>query len=167
MNNKQRVHAILEGRPIDRTPVTSLYNFLYYQDHFSQLTGKPKWEVRKWQLAEPQEHLSLYRQMVEAAPFEILQPQPGVSREYRQAIDFVEKDGRMHQYNRVTDELTPFDVSATDGHATKSTANETQVVFNEKDAVDRIRIARAEDVIATGINDYTTVVVAEFGIFPV
>jgi hypothetical protein len=39
MTSKQRVHAALEGRPVDRPPVTALYNMLYYQDHFPELTG--------------------------------------------------------------------------------------------------------------------------------
>ena len=39
--NKALVHAALEGRPFDHFPVTVLYNFLYLQDHFTELTGRP------------------------------------------------------------------------------------------------------------------------------
>jgi hypothetical protein len=41
MTSKQRVHRALAGQPVDRAPVTSLYNFLYQQDHFAELTGLP------------------------------------------------------------------------------------------------------------------------------
>ena len=34
MANKERIHNALEGKPVDRMPVTVLSNQLYYQDHF-------------------------------------------------------------------------------------------------------------------------------------
>ena len=40
MTNKQRVHAALEGRPVDRCPVTSLYCQLYHLDHFAEASMK-------------------------------------------------------------------------------------------------------------------------------
>ena len=48
LTNKERVYASLEGKPVDRFPVTVLYNQLYYLDHFSELTGRPQWEFLKW-----------------------------------------------------------------------------------------------------------------------
>ena len=75
MTDKERVHAALEGRPVDRMPVTSLYNFLYHQDHFAELTGRPAWELHQWLHASPEEHVATYRILVRAAPFETLQPQ--------------------------------------------------------------------------------------------
>jgi hypothetical protein len=48
MNQKQRARAALAGEPVDRYPVTALYNMLYYQDHFSELTGLPAWKMHAW-----------------------------------------------------------------------------------------------------------------------
>ena len=74
MNNKERMHACLEGRAVDRNPVTVFYSPLYYHDHFEELTGEPQWRMTAWRYAEMAEHLRLYRMMVEKAPFEMLQP---------------------------------------------------------------------------------------------
>ena len=75
MTNKERVHAALEGRPVDRCPVTSLYNFLYQLDHFSELTGLPPWRMHQWLTDSPEAHVEIYARMQAAAPFELLQPQ--------------------------------------------------------------------------------------------
>jgi len=39
VNSKERIHAALEGKPVDRMPVTVLYNQLYHLDYFAELTG--------------------------------------------------------------------------------------------------------------------------------
>ena len=36
MTDKERVHRVLEGKPVDRPQVTELYNHLYYLDYFSE-----------------------------------------------------------------------------------------------------------------------------------
>ena len=83
MTPKERVHAALEGREVDRVPVTVPYSMLYHQDHFAELTGRPQWEQWLWRCAEPDEHVALYREMLAQAPFETLQPQWCPSREDR------------------------------------------------------------------------------------
>ena len=60
MTNKERVNATLEGRPVDRCPVTSLYNFLYQLDHFNELTGLPAWRMHQWLAESPEAHVELY-----------------------------------------------------------------------------------------------------------
>ena len=100
MNSKERVHAALEGRPVDRMPVTVLYSTLYHLDHFAELTGKAPWERRQWLHASPEEHLGLYTRMVEQAPFEILQPHGAPSREMRETLMFYEKNGVVFRHNR-------------------------------------------------------------------
>ena len=59
MTNKQRVLNALEGNPVDRCPVTSLYNFLYQLDHFSELTGLPQWRLHEWLATDPGRHVEL------------------------------------------------------------------------------------------------------------
>ena len=105
MNRKDRVHATLEGKPVDRYPVTVLYNQLYNRDHFEELTGEPQWRMWPWLVAQPDEYLRLYLKMVEKAPFEILQPDDAPSREERDNTKFVEKDGWHFRYNKKYDYL--------------------------------------------------------------
>ena len=65
MNAKQRVHAALAGRPVDRCPVTSLYSFLYQQDHFTELTGLPPWRLQEWLATTPATPLARVRRFLE------------------------------------------------------------------------------------------------------
>jgi hypothetical protein len=161
MTSKERVHAALEGKPVDRFPVTSLYHYLYYQDHFAELTGRPQWELWRWKYAEPQEHLALYQQLVQTVPFELLQPQPTPSGEERHSIEVLEADGVAVLHDRRDDTYTP--IQPVSGHAFDDRANETQYVFDERDADAAIRIIRAEDLLAAGLADYALATVEAFG----
>ena len=53
MNAKERMHAVLEGRPIDRMPVWVSYSQLYHQDHFDELTGLPRHQYAGWRYSPP------------------------------------------------------------------------------------------------------------------
>jgi len=161
MTAKQRVHAALEGRPVDRPPVTALYNHLYYQDHFSELTGLPPHELWRWQYAEPAEHVRVYRSMLELAPFELLQPQHTPSRAEREQTEIVERDGAWFVHNRAHDSWTP--IATRSGHPTDYTHNERQTVFDEAGARELIVAGRYEDALAAGHNDYLDEVVAQLG----
>jgi len=161
MTGKQRIHAALEGRPVDRMPVAVLYRQLYERDHFSELTGRPQWHVHRWCHASPEEHVRTYRQVVERAPFEIHQPQPAPSREARDGVEFAEANGKVFRVQKGRRYEVP--LSATPGHATDYHANETQHVFDKKDVDARVGVTKAEDAIAAGINDYLDAVVAAFG----
>lgn len=79
MTSKERVNAVLEGKPVDRCPITVPYVNLYHRDHFSELTGKPQWHVHKWLNAEPDEYVRLLKQLVNKVSFEIIEPSPNVS----------------------------------------------------------------------------------------
>jgi len=161
MTAKERVHAALEGRPVDRAPVTALYHMLYHQDHFSELTGRPPWEQWEWRYANPWEHLATYRKMAEAAPFELLQPQGAPSREERENTEVVERGGKWFLHDRKHDTLSPLETVS--GHPTDYTYNETQHVHDEADAREKIRTTPAERLIAAGHNDYLDAAVAEVG----
>lgn len=164
MNNKQRVHAALEGKPVDRCPVTSLYNFLYQLDHFSELTGWPAWRMSEWLAMAPEAHVELYARMQAAAPFELLQPQhSAASGAWRARQEFVEKDGRPFRHDRETDEWVPLDQAAVSGHASDYHANEERWVFSKADVDARVTVTPAAQQIADGANDYLDAVVKRFG----
>ena len=58
MTSKERVHADLDGKPVDRCPVTASYNQLYFQDHVAEITGGPWWEVHRWYAASVARHMA-------------------------------------------------------------------------------------------------------------
>ena len=161
MTGKQRIHAALEGEPVDRMPVAVLYRHLYERDHFSELTGRPQWHLHRWCHASPEEHVRTYREMVERAPFEILQPQSAPSREARDGVAFAEANGEVFRIQKGRRYEVP--PSTTPGHAADYHANETQQVFDKKDVDACVKLTRAEDAIAAGANGYLDAVVAAYG----
>jgi hypothetical protein len=160
--DKQRVLAALEGRPVDRYPVTVLYNQLYNRDHFEELTGEPQWQMWPWLVAQPGEYLKLYLRMVERAPFEILQPDDAPSRAERENTEFVEKDGRRFRRNKKEGTLTPLPEPIS-GHAFDDRPHQTQYVFDKQDVDEQVKIVKAEKLIASGVNDYIEAAVAALG----
>jgi len=163
MTGKERIHAALEGKPVDRMPVTALYNQLYHLDHFEELTGRPQPWLSQWLHASPEEHFDTYRMIVEKAPFEILQPQGAPPREVRENVEIVEKDGELFRHDKKSDTCTRIDGSTRSGHATDDYANETQYVFDKKDAAEKVKITKAEALIASGVYDYVEAAVANLG----
>ena len=161
MNSKQRVLATLEGKPVDRMPVAALYSQLYHQDHFAELTGLPQWDQFRWQHASPEEHLEILRRIQASAPFELLQPQHAPSREARERVEFVVRDGVPYRHDKRTD--TWESLLTVSGHARDYQANETQQVFDRKDIDALVPVRRAEDLIASGMNDYTQAIAGAFG----
>ena len=164
MTNKQRVHAALDGKPVDRCPVTSLYNFLYQLDHFSELTGLPSWRMQQWLVDTPEAHVDLYARMHAAAPFELLQPQHSApSRAWRARQEFVEKDGHPYRHDRETGEWVRLDQTAASGHASDYHANEERHVFSRADIDARLTVTPAAQQLADGANDYIEAIVRRFG----
>lgn len=161
MNNKQRVLASLEGKPVDRYPITVLYNFLYFRDHFAELSGKPQNEVTSWLAADPDRYLETFRSMMQQAPFETLQPEKAPSHEERTVLEFIKKEGKNYRHNRKTDEWALLDTVS--GFPVDYRANEQQLVFDKKDIDDKIQITKSEKQVTDGEMDYIKAVVDEFG----
>lgn len=162
MTGKQRIHASLEGKGVDRMPVAALYNQLYILDHFSELTGRPQEYVQKWLHSDPEEHQAVYRSIVRKAPFEILQPQIAPSREAREKTAFIEQDGGLMLLNRETGGLVPFP-KAVSGHASDCVANATRKIADLKDVDEQVTLTKCGDLIAGGMNDYIEAAVGEMG----
>ncbi len=163
MTDKERIYNSLEGKPIDRMPVTVLYNQLYFMDHFSELTGKEPWEMHKWLNADPEEHVSIYEEMIRKAPFEILQPLSAPPRDVRENLEFIIKDGKVYRHDKKEGHLIEVETKTVSGHATDYHSNQTQYVFNKSDIKKFIKIQKAEDMISSGCNDYLTAVVEKLG----
>jgi uroporphyrinogen-III decarboxylase len=164
VNSKERVHATLGGRPVDRFPVTAIYHQLVYDDHFAELTGEPAWQRAAWHHAEPDGFLRLYKRMVAAAPFELMQPiSRAPSRELRERIEFVERDGQPFRHDRQTDEWQPVADTSVGEHAHVYHANEEPRVRCAKDIPEQVHVGDPDAEIAAGANDYLDAAIAEFG----
>jgi len=163
MTSKQRVYAAFEGKIADRMGITVMYCPLYFQDHYGELTGRPQWEWRKWVNSLPHEYLRIYSDIIRKAPFDILQPMYGSSREARENLEFKERDGQVFQRDRRSDTWEPLIADTVSGHATDYRANEEQLVFDKADVNEQVKAIPAQTVIETGVNDYLEAVVKEYG----
>lgn len=162
MTNKQRIHAALEGKPVDRPPVTSLYNQLYHLDHFEELTGIPAWRRHEWLTLPIAQHLDLYRRIQAAAHFEILQPQLASDRVWRERQEFVLKTGHAFRHDRETNEWEQLDIVSDSGHANDYHANETQYIFTPEDIDRRLPLPQTLKESDDGELDYVKAVIAAF-----
>ena len=164
MNNKQRMHAVLEGKPIDRMPVWASYSQLYHQDHFDELTDMPRHHYTKWLYAPLPEFLSTYRRILAAAPFDIAQPPPIPSPHERECHEYVERDGIPYLHNKKTDEWKELPTKTKAGHASEDYhAQENQTVFTVEDIDRHVEIIPAADQVARGEVDGYRAFVREFG----
>ena len=162
MNTKERIHAALAGRPVDRMPVTVLYNQLYHLDHFAELTGKPAWQRHVWSHAAPDEHVAVLKQLLAQAPFEIVQPQGAPAREMRERVVYFEKEGTVFCRDLKTDTITPVSEPAA-GHASDYAANETRFVFSPDDFNRRFQLVSAGRILEGGSLDYLQAAVRALG----
>lgn len=161
MTSKQRIHAALEGKPVDRCPVTASYNQLYFQDHVAELTGRPWWEVYRWQVMPTADHVALYRQMLDAAPFELLTPFAGPYGD-PEDIEFVERGGVPYRHDKRDDTWTAITRHAS-GFPFDYHANETRFIFSRDDIAQRLPVPDWKQVVAAGGNRYLEAVVRELG----
>ncbi len=161
MTNKQRVHAALEGKPVDRCPVTVSYNQLYFQDHVAEITGGPWWEAHRWYASSVERHMSVYRQLLQAVPFDLLQPCHSPSGN-PDDVEFVERADGPYRHEKRAGTWTRLEQHAS-GFAFDYHANETRHVFSRED-IDRRLPAPGPDR-APGPDEcpYLRLVVREFG----
>src|SRR5512133_365795 len=150
MNSKERVHAALAGQPVDRNPVTALYNMLYHEDHFEELTGLPAAQANAWHHGDPEHYLALYSRMIEQAPLELLQPHSAPTRAWRERMEWIDLNGKHFWRDRQDGGLTPVP-DPISGHGKDDVANQTQYVFDRADADARIKLRSAEEQIADGV----------------
>lgn len=158
MTDKERVNNTLEGKPVDRMPVSVLYSNLYFQDHFVELTGRSPLELLRWLYSEPVEYLKVYKELIEKVPFEILEPHSSPPYKVRNNIEFIEKNGKVFSYRKKEGTFQPVKLSK--GHAFESVSNEEQKVFDKED-VKRIKIVKAEELIQN--YDYARILIQELG----
>ena len=161
MNIKQRSYASLSGQPVDRFPVTVLYNYLYFEDHFNELTGLPGWEMYRWLSSPPEGYLELFRKMISQAPFELLQVHQAPSRQEREDSEFFEQEGHLYLRDNRSGAVERLDTVS--GHAKDYKASEVQRIFDRADIRSVIKVPTPQDLLDLGLNDYLDQVVRDFG----
>lgn len=160
MTNKERIRRTLEGKPVDRVPVATVCPEIYHWDHFTELADRPAWELEQWLTEIPEEYLKTYRIVLEKAPFEILEPHMAPARVEQGNIEFVNKNGAVFRHDRKTGVYQEVN---REYHMALGPANETQFVFDKKDIKEKIKIIRAEEMLASGALDYARIVSRELG----
>ncbi|MFC1453279.1 uroporphyrinogen decarboxylase family protein [Verrucomicrobiota bacterium] len=164
MTSRERVFASFEGQPVDRFPVTCLYSLLVYEDHFEELTGEPQWKLPLWTQTTVEQYMTWYRCMFDQLPFELIQPvHSAPPREVRERFDFVEQDGTLFRRDKRTGEQRPLPRATRSGHARDYHACEERAVFDRRDVDQRVKIERADDLLARGVNDFIDATIREFG----
>lgn len=154
MNSKERMRTALEGKPVDRFPVTVLYSQLYYRDHFSELTGRDPREMQKWLASSPEEYYRLYAEMSAKTPFETLQPDTAPPRVKREAMEFEYGKEGLYKIDKRTGQRTLVKGHTAGGHASDFAANQTQKISNKADVKRLIKPVKAEAMLNDGRFDY-------------
>ena len=170
MTPGERMYAAIEGRKLDSYPVTAPYTFLSNADHWTELTGLPIWRFYEWTISEPAKHSEMYKIFYETVPFDAVQPwgvQTGehmknTARAYRENTEIVFKDGIpwFHYKKQDTYEKVPNTI-----HESGSGGGdcEERIIFDKKDAREKIGITSAEKRIENGCNDYIDEMVKIYG----
>jgi uroporphyrinogen-III decarboxylase len=163
MTSKERMFAAIEGRKPDCFPVAAPYLMLSNADHWVELTGLPVWKFYEWSISTDLDwHTEMYKVFYEKLPFDIVQPWWTPSRESRENTKIVLKDGIAFYYYKKEDryEKVPDTIHESGSGGGE---NETRLVFNKKDAKEKIRINKAEHMIKDGCNDYLEALIKAYG----
>jgi uroporphyrinogen-III decarboxylase len=163
LTNKERMHVVLEGKTVDRFPVTVLYACLYYQDHFSELTGRDAREMYQWLMSSPEEYYRLYVEMLAKTPFETLQPDRAPPRADRETTAFEYANDSFFRIDKKTGKRTEIKGRTDSGHAFDYAANEIQKIFNKADIKRLVKPVKAETMLQDGRFDYITETVRRLG----
>jgi hypothetical protein len=159
MTSRERMLAVLDGRPTDRLPVAVPYIFLYQYDHWKELTGQQPWEVLAWLHAAPEKHIKGYRHLFDKVPFDICQPWEAPTRERRERIAYVQRPDGYFEHDKKLDTWKRLDQGFT---FSSDLLNETRRVFDKKDADERVKPVKAEALLASGEADHVSAAAKAF-----
>jgi len=160
MTDRERVFAVLEGRPVDRFPVAVPYIMLLQCDHWCELTGRPAWTWYEWLHQDPAEHVRVYEDFDRQLPFDILQPQRAPSRAQRESARFVHQDGQHYRRDQRTGEMVLLNEDLPNSNAA---ANEARSVFDRADVRRLIEVRPAERILEDGHYDFVREAARLFG----
>ena len=161
MNSKEWMYAAIEGKKLEHYPVIVPYVMLSNADHWVEVTGEPVWKFYEWALADPALHAKEYRKFYDAMPFDHFQPWYAPSREERDNVRVVLKSGKPFYHDKRNDSLKPVPDSIHNA-GSGGGENETRLVFDNADAKEKIKVERAEDLVAKGLNDYLEAAMPSF-----
>ncbi len=163
MNEKERMTTAYQGQPIDRPPVVSPYQRLYFKDHFAELSGLPQWRMQAWLHADPDEHIETYARLIQKAPFEAIDAFGFCApRQARERVEFIEENGKPYRVDRDTGKRTLIK-ECVSGHATDYTHNKKRTVFTRDDIPKAVPIQTADQLLESGRCDYAMAATRRWG----
>lgn len=161
MTPKARMNAVLEGKPVDRLPVTVPYTFLVQDDHWNELTGLPIEKYYEWVFSDPDTYVSMHEIFREKLPFDIFQIRSTGNWEKNwEGVRCVKKDNKLYLYNEKTGQSKE---APSNPHHLSPPANETQLVYDKDDINRLVKITSAEKLMERIHYQYAKKAVERFG----
>ncbi len=151
MTGKERMLAAMAGRELDRFPVVVPYLGILQCDHWTELTGLPPSEFHAWTIQDPAEHAKRYGEFDRQLPFDIMDPRLAPSREDRENLKVVARDGRHYFLDRRTGDLSPLTEDLPHMHPA---ANQEQRVFDREDVRRLVDVQPAASILEGGRLDF-------------
>ena len=160
MTPKERMYAAIEGGKPDICPVGGSYLPLSNVDHWEELTGLPVWKYYEWLISNDIEWFkNVCRSMQSQLPFDIVQP---IYKWARGDVEVVHKNGEHFYYYKNEDRLEKLPDNIHNA-GSNGGENETRYIFNKEDARQRLKITKAEQMIAWGCNKYIDETIKMYG----
>ncbi len=164
MTAKEIMYSAIEGGKLERFPVMAPYMMLSNADHWVELTGLPVWKFYEWCIEkDPEKHAQMYRVFFETLPFDAVQPWPiHFSREFRENVSIVNKDGVPLYYNKKEDKYWKVPDTIHES-GSGGGENETRTIFSIADVKEKIKVDKAEHLIENGCNDFVEALHSIYG----
>lgn len=163
MTPRERMLSTFAGQPVDCFPVTAPYLMLTQADHWVNYTRQESWTYYDWCLKEPQEHIQEYRRYHQVLPFDIAQPQQWANsradRPHKRIVPSLDGIG-YDELDTRSGSRRPLILSL---HEKDQDSEWERSVFTEKDAIERIPIPTADEILARGHLDYMQAYILSFG----
>lgn len=154
---RQRLHAVLEGKPTDLFPVVIPYLDIYVRDHWEEATNVPWWSVCDGNLDA---NFQVIRDVQERLALDWVPVHGGASRAWRERHRVELRDGLPMLVDLELGKATPLRRQPVGGdqHLVR-----TASVKSEADAKDAVRVVSASEMIAEGRFDLARRVIETLG----
>jgi len=163
MTPKERMYAAIEGRGPDVWPVAASYVMLSNADHWTELTGLPVWKYYEWLLSPDMgRYAEISRAMYDSLQFDAVQPMSGGQINNDGNVAIVERGGRHLYYDKKKNEYWPVPESIHES-GSGGGENETRHIFTKRDAREKLKAVKAEQMISGGCNVYIEETIKLYG----
>jgi len=154
MTPKERMYAVIEGEKPDVWPVATPYTMLSNADHWVELTGLPVYKYYEWQrTADMDWHRQIYKIMYERQAFDAVEPDygPPYAQRQKKEVEIVRRGGKAYFHFKKGDKYEPVPDNIHNA-ASGGGENETRHIYSKSDARERLKVTKAEHMLADGCN---------------